>query len=185
MQQHSLKERTRPHDHEVPEGDQGGGQGGARAPLALIVGLAVLALVSTVGWITTAGRSGQADRTAAAAQAAAAHNQVPHTHGPPGGPLVAPKDGVLAMRVDELPKFAVNFEWKPGNLLFAAGQPVTLKIANNDTMQHNFTFKPVKAAKNLRVGTTTTISFTAPKPGTYRFYCKYHLQMMQGAITVR
>jgi plastocyanin len=52
-------------------------------------------------------------------------------------------------------------------------------------MQHNFTFKPVKVAKNLRVGATTTVSFTAPRPGTYLFYCKYHLQMMQGAITVR
>jgi plastocyanin len=52
-------------------------------------------------------------------------------------------------------------------------------------MQHNFTFKPVKVAKNLPVGATTTISFSAPKAGSYLFYCKYHLQMMQGAITVR
>ena len=151
----------------------------------LIVVLAVLALVSTVGWIVTAGRGAPEAAPTAAARAAGFNEAVPHTHGPPGGPLVAPKDGVLAMRVDELPKFAVNFEWKPGNLLFAAGQPVTLKVTNNDTMQHNFTFKPVKVQQNLRVGKTTTISFTAPKPGTYLFYCKYHLQMMQGAITVR
>jgi plastocyanin len=151
----------------------------------LIVILAVLALVSTAGWIVTAGRSTQAERPAAVAQAAAAHNVIPHTHGPPGGPLVAPSDGVLAVRVPELPPRAVNFEWKPGNLLLAAGQKVTLKIANDDTMQHNFTFKPVKMAKNLKVGATTTISFSAPKPGSYLFYCKYHLQMMQGAITVR
>jgi plastocyanin len=150
----------------------------------LIVVLAVLALVSTAGWIVTAGRSAQAERPAAVAQAAA-RTAVPHTHGPPAGPPVAPSDGVVAMRVDELPPNAVNFEWKPGNLLLAAGQAVTLRIANNDTMQHNFTFKPVKAAKNLPVEATTSISFTAPKPGSYRFYCKYHLQMMQGAITVR
>jgi plastocyanin len=145
-------------------------------PSTLIIMLAVLALVSTAGWIVTASRSAQAERPAAVAQAAAAHNAVPHTHGPPG---------VLAVRVDELPPKAINFEWKPGNLLLAAGQSVTLKIANNDTMQHNFTFKPVKVAKNLPVGATTTISFSAPKPGTYRFYCKYHLQMMEGAVTVR
>jgi len=153
-------------------------------PATLIIMLAVLALVSTAGWIVTASRSAQPDRPAVA-QAAAAHNAVPHTHGPPGGPLVAPRDGVLAVRVDELPPKAINFEWKPGNLLLAAGQSVTLKIANNDTMQHNFTFKPAKVAKNLPVGATTTISFSAPKPGTYRFYCKYHLQMMEGAVTVR
>jgi plastocyanin len=150
----------------------------------LIALLAVLALVSTAGWIVTASRSAPAGQSAAAAQAAA-HNLVPHTHGPPGGPLVAPSDGVLAVTVPKLPRHAINFLWKPGNLLLAAGQPVTLKITNDDTMQHNFTFKPVKVAKNLRVGATTTISFTAPTSGTYLFYCKYHLQMMQGAITVR
>jgi plastocyanin len=150
----------------------------------LIVILAVLALVSTAGWIVTAGRSAQAERPAAVAQVAA-REAIPHTHGPPGGPLVAPRDGVLAVRVPELPPKAVNFEWKPGNLLLAAGQKVTLKIANDDTMQHNFTFKPVKVAKNLPVGATTTISFSAPKAGSYLFYCKYHLQMMQGAVTVR
>jgi plastocyanin len=150
----------------------------------LIVILAVLALVSTAGWIVTASRSAQAERPAAVAQAAA-REALPHTHGPPGGPLIAPRDGVLAVRVPVLPPKAVNFEWKPGNLLLAAGQKVTLKIANDDTMQHNFTFKPVKVAKNLPVGATTTISFSAPKAGSYLFYCKYHLQMMQGAITVR
>jgi plastocyanin len=151
----------------------------------LIALLAVLALVSTAGWIVTASRSAPAGQSAAAAPAAAAHNLVPHTHGPPGGPLVAPSDGVLAVDVPKLPRHAVNFVWKPGNLLLAAGQPVTLKIKNDDTMQHNFTFKPVKVARNLPVGATTSISFSAPKPGTYLFYCKYHLQMMQGAITVR
>ena len=151
----------------------------------LIVILAVFALVSTAGWIVSASRSAQSERPAAVAQAAA-REAVPHTHGPPGGPLVAPRDGVLAVRVPPLPPKALNFEWRPGNLLLAAGQKVTLQIANDDTMQHNFTFKPVKLAKNLPVGDTTTISFSAPaKAGSYLFYCKYHLQMMQGAITVR
>jgi plastocyanin len=149
----------------------------------LIALLAVLALVSTAGWIVTASRSAPAGQPAAAQ--AAAREAVPHTHCPPGGPLVAPRDGVLAVTVPKLPRHAINFQWQPGNLLLAAGQPVTLKITNDDTMQHNFTFKPVKVAKNLRVGATTAIGFTAPKPGTYLFYCKYHLQMMQGAITVR
>jgi plastocyanin len=150
----------------------------------LIAILAVLALVSTAGWIVTASRSTPADRPVAVAQAAAGE-AVPHTHGPPGGPLVAPRDGVLPVTVPKLPPRAINFQWRPGNLLLAAGQPVTLKITNDDTMQHNFTFKPVKVVKNLKVGATTTISFTAPRPGSYLFYCKYHLQMMQGAVTVR
>ena len=32
--------------------------------------------------------------------------------------------------------------------------------------------------------TTAVIRFTAPKPGRYRFYCKYHQQEMQGWLTV-
>jgi plastocyanin len=41
-------------------------------------------------------------------------------------------------------------------------------------------------AENLPADKTATIELTAPaKPGLYRFYCKYHLQMMEGAITVR
>ena len=90
------------------------------------------------------------------------------------------------MTVPPLPKTAVNFIWKPEHLLVAAGQKVTLKVANADYMQHNFTFKAAKVAKNLPVDATTTIKLTAPaKPGLYTFYCKYHLQMMEGAVTVR
>ena len=38
--------------------------------------------------------------------------------------------------------------------------------------------------QNLPVGKVTTIRFTAPQAGTYVFWCKYHLQMMQGRIMV-
>ena len=59
-------------------------------------------------------------------------------------------------------------------------------MANADYMQHNFTFEAAKVAQNLPVDKTTTIELTAPaKPGQYIFYCKYHLQMMEGAVTVR
>ena len=99
---------------------------------------------------------------------------------------MAPRDGVLAMTVPRLPKTAVNFICKPEHLVVPAGQKVTLKVANADYMQHNFTFKAAKVAKNLPVDATTTIQLTAPaKPGLYTFYCKYHLQMMEGAVTVR
>jgi plastocyanin len=161
-------------------------------PPWLVVGLLVVALVSTAGWAITARRSeppGQA--TAAAAvqtDAHAGHNVATHSHGgtAQNTPPVAPRDGVVAMTVPPLPKAAVNFIWKPEHMLVAAGQKVTLKVANADYMQHNFTFKAAKVAKNLPVDATTTIRLTAPtKPGIYRFYCKYHLQMMEGAVTVR
>ena len=143
----------------------------------LVVVVLVGALISTVGWALSARRqapTGQAS-PAAAVQAAAAHAghdaAATHAHGgtAQNTPPIAPRDGVLAMTVPPLPKTSVNFIWKPEHLVLAAGQKVTLKVA-----------------KNLPVDATTTIKLTAPaKPGLYTFYCKYHLQMMEGAVTVR
>ena len=157
----------------------------------LIVVVLVVALVGTAGWAVTSRRSAPAKAAAAApvqGGAQGGHDPATHTHGgtAQNTPPIAPRDGVVAMTVPRLPKTAVNFIWRPEHLLVAAGQKVTLKVANADYMQHNFTFKAAKVAKNLPVDATTTIELTAPaKPGLYRFYCKYHLQMMEGAVTVR
>ena len=161
-------------------------------PPWLVVVLLAVALVSTVGWALSARRPAPATQATAAAAvqagAPAVHDPAAHSHGgtAQSTPPIAPRDGVVAMTVPRLPKTAINFIWKPEHLLVAAGQKVTLKVANADYMQHNFTFKAAKVAKNLPVDATTTVQLTAPaKPGLYRFYCKYHLQMMEGAVTVR
>jgi plastocyanin len=161
-------------------------------PPWLVVVLLAVALISTVGWALSARRAAPASQAeaAAAVQADPHAGHDPATHQIGGSaqntPPIGPRDGVLAMTVPPLPKNAVNFIWRPEHLVLAAGQPVTLKVANADYMQHNFTFKAAKVAKNLPVDVTTTIKLTAPaKPGVYRFYCKYHLQMMEGAVTVR
>jgi plastocyanin len=109
-----------------------------------------------------------------------------HDHGSaPDTPPVAPRNGVLDMRVDPVGPTDVEFQWKPGNLLLKAGQKVTLEIANRDYMQHNLMFQAAKVNTNLKVGRVTTIRLTAPPAGTYSFWCKYHLQMMRGTITVQ
>jgi plastocyanin len=163
-------------------------------PPWLVVVLLVVALISTAGWAITARQSAPKRQASAAggvtqANAHAGHNvAATHAHGgtAQNTPPMAPRDGVVAMTVPRLPKTAVNFIWNPEHVLVAAGQKFTIKIANADYMQHNFTFKPAHVAKNLPVDATTTIALTAPaKPGTYIFYCKYHLQMMEGAVTVR
>jgi plastocyanin len=156
-------------------------------PPWLVVILLVVALVSTAGWAITARRTA-APTQATPAAAVQPHDHSTHSHGgtAQNTPPVTPRDGVVAMTVPELPKTALNFIWSPEHVLVAAGQKVTFKIANADYMQHNLTFKAAKVAKNLPVDATTTVSFTAPaKPGLYIFYCKYHLQMMEGAVTVR
>jgi plastocyanin len=117
---------------------------------------------------------------------AGGHEAGGHDHGSgPDTPPVAPRDGVLDIRVDPVGPTDTVFQWKPGNLLLKAGQKVTLDVANRDYMQHNLMFQAAKVNTNLKVGKVTTIRFTAPQAGSYRFWCKYHLQMMQGEITVQ
>jgi plastocyanin len=152
-----------------------------------VVALLVVALVSTTGWAVSTFRR-PAAAPAAAAPGAVPGGVAPHQHGGTANktPPVTPVNGVVELAGPELPQNAVNFIWKPEHVVVTPGQQVTFKVANSDYMQHNFTFKPAKVAKNLPVGATTTIRFTAPqKPGAYWFYCKYHLQMMEGAVTVR
>jgi plastocyanin len=77
-----------------------------------------------------------------------------------------------------------NASWTPAAYVTAAGAKVVLDISNADPTQHNFTFGDLKISKNLPPDTTAQVRFTAPKPGRYRFWCKYHQQEMQGWLTV-
>lgn len=148
-----------------------------------VVALLATALLGLAGCGASKPSQPALSRTASAAAGQPAHQ---HDHGQaPSTPPVAPRGGVLDVRVDEPGPRDVLFTWKPGNLLLKPGQKVTLKVANNDYMQHNLLFKAGKVNQNLPVHKVTTISFTAPRAGTYVFWCKYHLQMMQGRITVR
>jgi plastocyanin len=78
-----------------------------------------------------------------------------------------------------------DYSWTPASYVTSGGAKVVLDIANADPTQHNFTFGDLKLSRNLPPDTTTVIRFTAPQPGRYRFYCKYHQQEMQGWLTVR
>jgi plastocyanin len=148
-----------------------------------VVALLATALFGLAGCSASA-RSSQPALTKTATAAGRPAQQ--HDHGQASAsPPVAPRGGVLDMRVDKLGPQDVVFQWKPGNLLLKPGQKVTLEVANNDYMQHNLQFKAAKVNQNLPVGKMTTIRFTAPPAGTYVFWCKYHLQMMQGKVTVR
>ena len=75
--------------------------------------------------------------------------------------------------------------WKPALYTTAAGAKIVLDISNADPTQHNFTFGDLEISKNIPPDTSALIRFTAPQPGRYRFYCKYHQQEMQGWLTVR
>jgi plastocyanin len=80
---------------------------------------------------------------------------------------------------------STNASWAPAAYVAAAGTKVVLDVSNADPTQHNFTLGDLEISKNLPPDTSTLIRFTAPQPGRYRFYCKYHQQEMQGWLTVR
>ena len=74
--------------------------------------------------------------------------------------------------------------WTPARYVTASGAKVVLDISNVDPTQHNFTLGDLEISRNIPPDTSTLVRFTAPKPGRYRFYCKYHQQEMQGWLTV-
>jgi plastocyanin len=148
-------------------------------PALPAIALLAMALLGLVGCTGSAKPSGPASASAAGSPQGHDHGQTIDT-----SPPVPPRNGVLDVRVDKLPPDAVEFKWKPTNLLLHPGQPVALQIANNDRMQHNIVIQAVKVNRNLPVGKVTVVRFTAPSAGTYAFWCKYHLQMMKGTITV-
>ena len=79
---------------------------------------------------------------------------------------------------------STDASWSPATYVTATGAKVVLDVSNADPTQHNFTFGDLEISKNIPPDTSTLIRFTAPKPGRYRFYCKYHQQEMQGWLTV-
>jgi plastocyanin len=78
-----------------------------------------------------------------------------------------------------------NASWTPALYAAASGAKIVLDVSNTDPTQHNFTLGDLEISRNLPPETSALIRFTAPKPGRYRFYCKYHQQEMQGWLTVR
>jgi len=79
---------------------------------------------------------------------------------------------------------SVDASWTPAAYQAASGTKIVLDVSNADPTQHNFTFGDLEISKNLPPDTSALIRFTAPRPGRYRFYCKYHQQEMQGWLTV-
>jgi plastocyanin len=75
--------------------------------------------------------------------------------------------------------------WTPAVYVTATGAKIVLDVSNADPTQHNFTLGDLEISKNIPPDTSALIRFTAPQPGRYRFYCKYHQQEMQGWLTVK
>jgi plastocyanin len=96
----------------------------------------------------------------------------------PKPPPVALKSGVPAVLQAE------NSSWAPGNYVVGQGANIELKVVNRDQTQHSFTLQGGSVSKIVPSGGQVLVTFAAPGPGKYRFWCKYQQQEMQGWITV-
>ena len=73
-----------------------------------------------------------------------------------------------------------DFAFHPDTLSVRSGETVTVK--NDDSTTHTLTADDAAFdAGNLTAGSSKT--FTAPKPGTYKFHCNFHANM-HGTLTV-
>ena len=79
---------------------------------------------------------------------------------------------------------AKGIAWSTTRLELTAGRTVTVTISNRDKVEHNFTFRAARANKDIEDGKTVKVSFTAPKAGTYKFFCEYHPARMTGTVVV-
>jgi plastocyanin len=85
---------------------------------------------------------------------------------------------------DKVSLVAKDIAWNQTQLNLPAGKQVTVTVDNQDTVEHNFTFKDANADKDADGGQSVEVSFTAPAAGSYEFLCKYHPAQMKGTVTV-
>jgi len=78
---------------------------------------------------------------------------------------------------------ATNFQFDKTTLTATAGQPVTFKVTNNGTVEHNLTIKDLKVNKDVEAGESAQQTVT-PAAGTYEYHCEYHPTQMTGTLTV-
>jgi plastocyanin len=85
---------------------------------------------------------------------------------------------------DKVSLIAKGIAWNQTQLNLPAGKQVTVTVDNQDSVEHNFTFKEANAAKDVEGGESVEVGFTDPAAGSYEFFCKYHPGQMKGTVTV-
>jgi plastocyanin len=101
-----------------------------------------------------------------------------------GGGGAASATTAAASGDNEIKLTAQNTSWNTNTLQLTSGAPITVEVTNKDTVEHNFTFEAATASKDVEGGEDTSLNFTAPAKGSYKFFCKYHPTAMTGTVTV-
>jgi plastocyanin len=101
-----------------------------------------------------------------------------------GGGSEASATTAAASGGDEIKLTAQNSTWNTSTRQLNSGAQITVEVSNKDNVEHNFTFEAATASKDVEGGEDTSLSFTAPAKGSYKFFCKYHPTAMTGTVTV-
>jgi plastocyanin len=79
---------------------------------------------------------------------------------------------------------AQGVKWDKTTLDLKSGTRYTVRVSNQDSVEHNFTFKEAGAEQDVQANQTITVELTAPAAGSYEFVCEYHPGAMKGTVTV-
>lgn len=82
-----------------------------------------------------------------------------------------------------------EFAFSPSSLSFKAGEQVQITFKNDGKYPHNLVIRETGVStKIIESGATEVLNFTAPKAGSYSFYCSvagHEEAGMKGGITVQ
>lgn len=91
--------------------------------------------------------------------------------------------------VTKLTVVGSEFAYSPSSLSFKAGEQVQITFNNNGKYPHNLVIRETGVStKIIESGATEVLNFTAPKAGSYSFYCSvagHEEAGMKGGITVQ
>ena len=82
--------------------------------------------------------------------------------------------------------YASPFRFEPRTINAKVGHPIRISVKNESKVEHNFSIRTLSISKDVAEGKTVNVTaFTATKPETLTFVCRYHeSQGMTGTINV-
>jgi len=95
----------------------------------------------------------------------------------------------LAGWAGEITIIAREFEFTPNEITVTAGEQITVTLRNEGVLSHNLGIPDLQVQTDtVQSGDTGTMTFTAPKTGTFQFDCLVpgHVEAgMHGSMLVR
>ncbi len=77
-----------------------------------------------------------------------------------------------------------TYRWMPSDITVVEGDEVTFEILGVNGASHPSRLEGYDLSFDVKRGQLTTVTFTADKPGVFRFICDAHGPSMTGNLTV-